>query len=187
MGPRPFGRGRRRLTRGRGRRRSLQWGRDLSVAEGERRATPHLERLGASMGPRPFGRGRCHRRRARGVAPVASMGPRPFGRGRMIGRYSAFGADITLQWGRDLSVAEGREVVWPVRNDVIASMGPRPFGRGRKVGQCATFVEGLASMGPRPFGRGRVVAVVAAGRRSGCFNGAATFRSRKESAPRMCT
>ena len=111
----------------------LQWGRDLSVAEGLDFRQRTERRLNASMGPRPFGRGRCARPSARLRRPAeASMGPRPFGRGRRsfvwVMRHEAVrfngaatfrsrkarvpqkqqDAFLQLQWGRDLSVAEGR-------------------------------------------------------------------------------
>ena len=95
MGPRPFGRGREYQ----GARvgvvpEELQWGRDLSAAEGQ--AGP--------LGPAPFF--------------YASMGPRPFGRGR-VSRARARRAERQLQWGRDLSAAEG----WrQIKRDVDAEL-----------------------------------------------------------------
>ena len=110
----------------------LQWGRDLSAAEGAYGAAVLGLDMPASMGPRPFGRGRCctmsmgtsaasasmgprpfGRGRTGGGSPhgghaVASMGPRPFGRGRIDIETAINGAIKKLQWGRDLSAAEGR-------------------------------------------------------------------------------
>ena len=87
--------------------RTLQWGRDLSAAEGPRPAPASLPARRASMGPRPFGRGRSATAAPAKPPAKASMGPRPFGRGR-----------------------------WPERGSgpppLPASMGPRPFGRGRR-------------------------------------------------------
>ena len=58
-------------------------------------------------------------------------------------------------------------------------MGPRPFGRGRgRADRGGVFAE-RASMGPRPFGRGRAVRSDSLIQDADCFNGAATFRSRK--------
>ena len=155
MGPRPFGRGRRpwRPTRTR-RGRPLQWGRDLSVAEG----TP--PRGTATAFPRlQWGRDLSVAEGSSGEPsdriPSASMGPRPFGRGRVDADTWAWIADA-------------------------ASMGPRPFGRGRPGAQTALVdMKGHASMGPRPFGRGRPQAPPRGLESLASFNGAATFRSRK--------
>ena len=156
MGPRPFGRGRRRAA--------------LHAAHAG----------GASMGPRPFGRGR------NGIDPgfgendkQASMGPRPFGRGRGNSTYMLRFGLMMLQWGRDLSVAEGRCVPGSVitagglqwGRDLSVAEGAnkqyRPrvpdklqWGRDLSVaegGAVGPDVDGVhgASMGPRPFGRGR--------------------------------
>ena len=59
------------------------------------------------MGPRPFGRGRFFRRVEAPPQTLASMGPRPFGRGRQMASKFGEMASASLQWGRDLSVAEG--------------------------------------------------------------------------------
>ena len=112
------------------------------------------------MGPRPFGRGRPSPRHSPRHNPSASMGPRPFGRGRE---------------------STGRTLTTCIR----ASMGPRPFGRGRRRNIQYFFQLIHASMGPRPFGRGRPRRPRAGSPASACFNGAATFRSRKESAGRI--
>ena len=113
--------------------------------------------------------------------PVASMGPRPFGRGRAEGAYARGVSRVSLQWGRDLSVAEGSQLgrLWP--NRLSASMGPRPFGRGRRGTDRSRARRRTASMGPRPFGRGRIAISPRAGPAADSFNGAATFRSRKAS------
>ena len=64
----------------------------------------------------------------------------------------------SLQWGRNLSVAEGTK-------------------------QVETLFGAVASMGPQPFGCGRTVSAQRASPPSPRFNGAATFRLRKE---RLC-
>ena len=158
--------------------RELQWGRDLSAAEGRYAAIPSPCRQTASMGPRPFGRGRCCRGSLPRRCSAASMGPRPFGRGRLRMPPCQEPA-VGLQWGRDLSAAEG---VWFARGapgEGAASMGPRPFGRGRQVVRGDGARAHCASMGPRPFGRGRAVNTIVISPRGGSFNGAATFRPRK--------
>ena len=181
----------------------LQWGRDLSVAEGSLRASGPDHALHASMGPRPFGRGRrdvaalCRRRYQ------ASMGPRPFGRGRdhicrgqrrQVARFNGAATfrsrkavpgdipaapDLSLQWGRDLSVAEGAyafaAAAWIAMlqwgRDLSVAEGCSSWDRAtgkesfngaatfRSRKECDLFVVlsdiSSASMGPRPFGRGR--------------------------------
>ncbi len=60
------------------------------------------------MGPLPFGSGRRrHRHDDVSDAGRASMGPLPFGSGRVALQVSNQ-VDVTLQWGRSLSEAEGR-------------------------------------------------------------------------------
>ena len=205
MGPRPFGRGRGIARLLAGEKAQLQWGRDLSVAEGGRGRRGRGGRQQASMGPRPFGRGRGRREmpvlqvpaalqwgrdlsvaegwptspRPTTSTPQASMGPRPFGRGRP--QATARRAPRSrLQWGRDLSVAEGRGDRRPRIGARRASMGPRPFGRGRgrARGRARGRVRGLQ------WGRDLSVAEgarsEAAAWKTIRFNGAATFRSRKD-------
>ena len=106
MGPRPFGRGRGNGITAWDRLAPLQWGRDLSVAEGNgqprENGSPHALQWGRDLSV------------AEGAMPAAStttpygasMGPRPFGRGRLMA-CKGICATMPLQWGRDLSVAEG--------------------------------------------------------------------------------
>ena len=87
-------------------RSDLQWGRNLSVAEGARRAL-------TGGRPRPFNGAATFRlRKAYDVdmdveVPSPSMGPQPFGCGRFRTAGEA-ALNTRLQWGRNLSVAEGR-------------------------------------------------------------------------------
>ena len=140
-----------------------------------------LNATSASMGPRPFGRGRPvwpagTIRSLPGFNGAATFRSRKGQHSPSINRTEA----PLLQWGRDLSVAEGAQAEHGVRRPVPASMGPRPFGRGRagvarvsneewklqwgrdlSVAEGAPWVPGYsmwgcASMGPRPFGRGRL-------------------------------
>ena len=136
MGPRPFGRGRIGAGRPAGVFAELQWGRDLSVAEG----------------PKPKAPAAC--------IPLASMGPRPFGRGRdmLCGKLGR--RRLWLQWGRDLSVAEGA-----LASILIEANSVLQWGRDLSVAE-----------GPSRARRTR--------RRAPGFNGAATFRSRKDAGPR---
>ena len=158
MGPRPFGRGRpTSLRRGLVGLLSLQWGRDLSVAEGAGLDGPRRSRHGASMGPRPFGRGR---RRPRAALPC------------LCG---------LLQWGRDLSVAEGGGPPAGSRRGIECFNGAATF-RSRKADLYHLPGQAWrASMGPRPFGRGRQTDGARTPAHMGGFNGAATFRSQKAS------
>ena len=131
MGPQPFGCG--RLKKQIQKERDiamLQWGRNLSVAEGDNPAPSQCRHCPASMGPQPFGCGRgdiaIDRRgmiwelqwgrnlsvaegamgESGAAAAVASMGPQPFGCGRLRTRLPLT-LCLKLQWGRNLSVAEG--------------------------------------------------------------------------------
>ena len=132
------------------------------------------------------------------------MGPRPFSRGNPCLLSFQTSALRGLQWGRDLSVAE----TWIAsmrsgRTDrsfngaATFQSRKRAFHRAR-TGLCMLLQWGrdlsvaetcfssctdgavyAASMGPRPFSRGNE----SSGRRlrssRSCFNGAATFQSRK--------
>ena len=85
----------------------LQWGRDLSAAEGGHNAGVMAYGLGSFNGAATF-------RPRKGAARVHS-------------RVESSG----LQWGRDLSAAEGPSRIVGIGGAGQASMGPRPFGRGR--------------------------------------------------------
>ena len=107
-----------------------------------------------------------------------------------------------LQWGRNLSVAEGfhnafqlafcqsfngaatfrlrkAEPIRRPRRRPAASMGPQPFGCGRLKGHAAAWTQCAASMGPQPFGCGRRLLTRLRPQGRDRFNGAATFRLRK--------
>ena len=130
------------------------------------------------------------------------MGPQPFGCGRpanwkqCLKHTYGFNGAATFRL-RKVSVPP------PILYNHRASMGPQPFGCGRLGPPCDTATPNPASMGPQPFGCGRlnlgrqpvtvpplqwgrnlsVAEGVASkpGRGNGaCFNGAATFRLRKE-------
>ena len=179
MGPRPFGRGRatarsasilalalqwgRDLSVAEGilvyadrhDARSLQWGRDLSVAEGEIKSPPASEivklqwgrDLSVAEGGARKGRVAQLGRSFNGAATFRSR--KAYSRPKCLvcsGRFNGAAtfrsrkgssarfqvrASTTLQWGRDLSVAEGGLAYAVVIAVPLASMGPRPFGRGR--------------------------------------------------------
>ena len=156
MGPQPFGCGRKNICICQVIFRGLQWGRNLSVAEGE---TP----------PQTAGsRRRLQWGRNLSVAEGAT-------------RSSRAASGLPLQWGRNLSVAEGllEQRLMRGQRDV-ASMGPQPFGCGRAWESDG----GRISIETLQWGRNLSVAEgpipekERADRK--CFNGAATFRLRKE-------
>ena len=179
MGPQPFSRGNTADELRLQGPATLQWGRNLSVAETGRARTR------ADFGPR------------------ASMGPQPFSR-RNDEAISWMNSPEALQWGRNLSVAETLTHVNPSHKPSVASMGPQPFSRGNVVGRlliqlpqqgfngAATFQSrkpavgrrGGFSLTPLQWGRNLSVAETTIERRAGAssstsFNGAATFQSRK--------
>ena len=156
MGPRPFGRGRLPSRMGLPRTPQLQWGRDLSVAEGGVRHGQAPGLLSCFNGAATFrSRKDPKMHLLPSVQSCASMGPRPFGRGRTRSGLTSLESEL-LQWGRDLSVAEGgHRRRQRGAGPHLASMGPRPFGRGRPAMRPPRHSWRPASMGPRPFGRGR--------------------------------
>ena len=112
----------------------------------------------ASMGPRPNGRGwHTFKREGQRERLRASMGPRPNGRGWVGDGSSGPSTSLRLlQWGRDLTDADGHHGLARLDHHRVASMGPRPNGRGWHVSVVRTSRIGPASMGPRPNGRGWV-------------------------------
>ena len=156
MGPQPFGCGRYSASFAHPLFLMLQWGRNLSVAEGRRSAACRA-RSAASMGPQPFGCGRC------GIAPICRARQSRFNgaatfrlrKGKEVSlKFSGWLAlqwgrnlsvaegplglhrrqpKLGLQWGRNLSVAEGAVALMRSREMRAASMGPQPFGCGRRT------------------------------------------------------
>ena len=130
------------------------------------------------MGPRPLGRGRS-------AYPYPSDPRMPLQWGRDLSAAegglggAASRSDGVLQWGRDLSAAEGFGGGGGATLPRGASMGPRPLGRGRLCLALALAAQVQASMGPRPLGRGRQAEHDPAHCRDQGFNGAATSRPRK--------
>ena len=180
----------------------LQWGRDLSVAEGSWLAAKARGRHTASMGPRPFGRGRARMPMPDRARSLMLQWGRDLSVAEGLNSARRRARPSRLQWGRDLSVAEGSGIARAVAAKRIASMGPRPFGRGRDTewngaapntllqwGRDLSVAEGWgralagAESGSLQWGRDLSVAEgrQAQRRMSVCsrFNGAATFRSRK--------
>ena len=85
----------------------LQWGRNLTVAEGDILPPAGPPALAASMGPQLDSCGRGVRRYGRDPSDRASMGPQLDSCGRLEGGPPAQAASNALQWGRNLTVAEG--------------------------------------------------------------------------------
>ena len=131
----------------------LQWGRNLTVAEGAppaaKRGPPALLQWGRNLTvaegpPRP---------RRRGPGP-ASMGPQL----DSCGRGEAGAAVIhlrTLQWGRNLTVAEGPAHDAKAPDTLDASMGPQLDSCGRLCVRHALRHPVRASMGPQLDSCGR--------------------------------
>ena len=183
MGPRPFGRGRTTVSI-RGREGSgLQWGRDLSVAEGPPGQAPLQTTLNGFNGAATFRSRKALRPNGLRIGDAGFNGAATFRSRKGTRNRRTPGKRARLQWGRDLSVAEGgmlsgRPSVPPGFNGAatfrsrkvrtnggrqahdIASMGPRPFGRGRCPALRHRRRRAPASMGPRPFGRGRAIVCI---------------------------
>ena len=203
MGPQPFGCGRLWLRDVTDRAPPLQWGRNLSVAEGRRKRQLVQQELDASMGPQPFGCGRDNKttsgpsqlvgfngaatfRLRKGGVTTRPRGPLSRFNGaatfrlRKVALPSPYRPDVdSLQWGRNLSVAEGagRPSAAPAGR---ASMGPQPFGCGRDRMEATIDPQAWLQWGRNlsvaegwPCGQDRARDCVR-------FNGAATFRLRKD-------
>ena len=170
--------------------------------------TIYCDRCGlrtASMGPQPSSRGNNEYTKVMTAEgrlqwgrnlPVAEIKPELV---KQIG-------EALLQWGRNLPVAEiRRRALHRVRHEG-ASMGPQPSSRGNIIDEASSLVDRyVASMGPQPSSRGNrlipsylgksgscglqwgrnlpVAEITTAAARTSpqwsCFNGAATFQSRK--------
>ena len=134
-------------------RASLQWGRNLSVAEGSATPTSPARSPSASMGPQPFGCGRGGRVGAVNAVGAASMGPQPFGCGRRTGTLIKADLQVRLQWGRNLSVAEG--------NSSIAAPPPPTklqWGRNLSVAEGRPTGRHLRNLAELQWGRNLSVA-----------------------------
>ncbi len=85
------------------------------------------------------------------------MGPRPFGRGDEEAYIIELGGKVQLQWGRDLSVAEIADYL-----DALITVARLQWGRDLSVAEILQLTPPSRAGGA-------------------CFNGAATFRSRRSS------
>ena len=133
--------------------KKLQWGRNVSVAEIRRTTSRYLGPIPASMGPQRFRRGDDNHKQRVCAVGCASMGPQRFRRGDSDLHLSA-GYLIVLQWGRNVSVAEIPTGVTTTGGSVTASMGPQRFRRGDHRASPLRATGALASMGPQRFRRG---------------------------------
>ena len=178
MGPRPFGRGRYVLTTMFSHHPELQWGRDLSVAEGRFIFAPAARRLLLQ-----WGRDLSVAEGLWGVRTAARLicfnGAATFRSRKGRNRSEASRSGTGLQWGRDLSVAEG-----DFCRERVAEFVKLQWGRDLSVaegaeipaanGSGAAGFNGAATFRSRKVGQPRK-----SGGRPSRFNGAATFRSRK--------
>ena len=162
------------------------------------------------MGPQPLSRGNYHPSIPSYVGNDTSMGPQPLSRGNLSAAVFSMG-QRTLQWGRNLSVAETDWVsgefrfTWALqwgRNLSVAetrrerergcqgtetSMGPQPLSRGNKGEYIDHAGTAETSMGPQPLSRGNSNSAVACSLAFSNFNGAATSQSRKLCSPRFAS
>src|SRR5579883_1107760 len=85
-----------------------------------------------------------------------------------------------LQWGRDLSIAEICRVTKARESGRLSSMGPRSLDRGNSTSASAALPGvSASSMGPRSLDRGNPPACRLGIKFQVLFNGAAISRSRK--------
>ncbi len=101
----------------------LQWGRDLEVAESK--DDPAKDRLPtfASMGPRLGSRGKHRNRPINCRETVASMGPRLGSRGKLSQANQIHAWGHSLQWGRDLEVAERESFSKAIASRIMLQWG----------------------------------------------------------------
>ena len=158
----------------------LQWGRDLSIAE--RSTTP----AAPPRSSQSFNGAAIFRSRKGGCGCLGTSGRTTCFNGAAIFRSRKVyictqnrTANNMLQWGRDLSIAESRNLE-PPRSSQSALQWGRDLSIAERLPVSSTTSTSVtASMGPRSFDRGKdgcVTPLIGAGKR---FNGAAIFRSRK--------
>ena len=201
MGPQRFRRGDSDLHLSAGYLIVLQWGRNVSVAEIPTGVTTTGGSVTASMGPQRFRRGDHRASPLRATGALASMGPQRFRRGdsawtrsivltstlqwgrnvsvaEMDGRGTSVTPVRVLQWGRNVSVAEMTMASGGALTTVVASMGPQRFRRGDWPYLGWRAFPSHASMGPQRFRRGDFAGPLLSTYTTS-FNGAATFPSRR--------
>ena len=139
----------------------LQWGRNLTVAEGPHPGASGRAGRVASMGPQLDSCGRRYRRQR----SQWHEGSLQWGRNLTVAegrvREARHGRLEKLQWGRNLTVAEGRHVQKQCNSWACASMGPQLDSCGRRVqGVPRRIRKFLASMGPQLDSCGRLGSAV---------------------------
>ena len=178
MGPQPFGCGRLVSKSTPDTDEMLQWGRNLSVAEGiVRRAQGNIPVLlqwgrnlsvaegcllpswSARLPKLQWGRNLSVAEgvlycRGQTPGPVASMGPQPFGCGRIDMHMPSLAKSIRFNGAATFRLRKGR-LAPTAPHRTYASMGPQPFGCGRSRQHARPRAKIPASMGPQPFGCGR--------------------------------
>ena len=136
------------------RRRRLQWGRNMIVAEGRQRLYVLAGGLGSSMGPQHDSCGRQAGKGGERERVASSMGPQHDSCGRR-GSGVVLSKPILLQWGRNMIVAEGRDADGTADQRDDASMGPQHDSCGRLTEPPAPSAQQFASMGPQHDSCGR--------------------------------
>ena len=115
----------------------LQWGRNLTVAEGMQGPRCRPRTPFASMGPQLDSCGRIDAADNVLGCAVASMGPQLDSCGRIELNPDRVGAIRRLQWGRNLTVAEGLKAASRLPADVLLQWGRNltvAEGRGKAAG-----------------------------------------------------
>ena len=159
--------------------RALQWGRDLSAAESVYGQGQVAHVLVLQWG-RDLSAAESSKPRAILFVPNALQWGRDLSAAESKEYFDSVVYFIELQWGRDLSAAESRRAVRAGHRG-RASMGPRPFGRGE-------ILLGYEEKPPERLQWGRDLSAaesvwtsaIVGGLRG--FNGAATFRPRRDTA-----
>ena len=105
------------------------------------------------MGPRSDDRGNGANITSIFNPKDASMGPRSDDRGNLKSAGTVT-AEISLQWGRDQTIAEMPAAGGRAQVVFIASMGPRSDDRGNVASLASLRTRQRASMGPRSDDRG---------------------------------
>ena len=152
----------------------LQWGRNLTVAEGGALYFLCHRHARASMGPQLDSCGRAFLVLAVRPLLLASMGPQLDSCGRRSATRRPVSTSRQLQWGRNLTVAEGGKWSFQSTGSCGASMGPQLDSCGRLLLAGVFARHDQASMGPQLDSCGRTSPRHSASAALVSFNGAAT-------------
>ena len=136
----------------------LQWGRNLTVAEGRRAGRHHGQVLHTSMGPQLDSCGRG----AGGSDPRANRKILQWGRNLTVAEgpnpSKSCPPCAPLQWGRNLTVAEGTAALVRLAQRAQTSMGPQLDSCGRGARRRRRPEKNHTSMGPQLDSCGRPAA-----------------------------